>query len=344
VSAGWKYAETALDNVSRTFALNIRILGKNLRKPVLLAYLYMRIADTIEDNPDLSAGEKETLLSMFSNALNSGKKEAIEEFKKALPESWKNSKEYDIALSCNADLVIPLLSEFPETAQNAVKKAVAEMCGGMARFAKLQEKAGDGWFFLESERDFDSYCYYVAGLVGNMLTELFCGALKSFCEKKRKKLRELAVSFGLALQTVNIIKDVQDDSKRKVCFMPMEFCRKHGINSPQEFFSPNTAGESRNAVIGCMLAKAARHLREAKEYIKTLPRLEHRIRLFCLLPSLMAADNIRVIGDGSIVFEPGKRAKISRKSVAGIVRSSMFFGWSNRWIDRKFSKLSECRV
>ncbi|MDR2580535.1 MAG: squalene/phytoene synthase family protein [Fibromonadaceae bacterium] len=339
----WKYAEDALDKVSRTFALNIRVLGKNLRKPVLLAYLYMRIADTIEDDPELSAGEKTKLLKIFSNSLNQGGN-AAEEFQKALPKNWKESEKDDIALCRNASSVIPLLLEFPEQVRNAIKNAVAEMCEGMAAFSKMQSERHEGWFYIESENDLDRYCYYVAGLVGNMLTELFCINGKLLNEKKKKKLRSLAVSFGLALQIVNIIKDIQDDSSRRVCFVPMEYCRKHGINSVQELFSPQTPQESKNAVVGEMLAKAAKHLKEAKEYIKTLPRINYQIRLFCLWPSLMAADNLRVIGDGSIIFEPNKRAKISRKSVADIVRTSTFFGWSNCWIEKKFSKLSECRI
>ncbi|MDR0515929.1 MAG: phytoene/squalene synthase family protein [Fibromonadaceae bacterium] len=339
----WEYTEKMLDKVSRTFALNIRILGKKLRKPVLLAYLYMRIADTIEDDADLSAEEKATLLSKFSKALNLGG-EAIDEFKNALPENWKNSEKDDVALSCNAHIVIPLLSEQPEFVRNAIKKAVAKMCEGMTYFAKLQETKKGGWFYIESESDLDKYCYYVAGLVGNMITELFCASGRFFSEKKQEKLKELAVSFGLALQLVNIIKDIQDDSMRKVCFVPMEFCRRHGVSSAQELFSPQTPQENKNAIIGELLAKATQHLRDAKEYIKTLPRVNHRRRLFCLLPSLMAADNLHIIGNGSIIFEQGRRAKISRKSVASIVRSSILLGWSNKWVEYKFTKLAQCRI
>lgn len=319
----WKYAENALDNVSRTFALNIRVLGKNLRKSVLLAYLYMRIADTIEDNPNLSAEKKEALLSMFSKALNSGGK-AVEEFQKSLPESWKNSSEYDIALSYNAGAVISLLTEFPEATRNAIKNAVAEMCVGMAEFAKRQEKSESGWFCIESESELDEYCYYVAGLVGNMLTELF----------GHKELRDLSVSFGLALQLVNIIKDMHEDGLRKACFVPMEFCRLHGINSVQDFFSPEIPQSKKNLVMEELIKKAKKHLLDAKNYIKALPRHKHRIRLFCLWPSLMAAENLRVISEGG--------NKITRKAVKKIIRRTAIFGWSNFWIEREFSKFQLC--
>ncbi|MDR1812033.1 MAG: squalene/phytoene synthase family protein [Candidatus Fibromonas sp.] len=329
----WKYAEEELGKVSRTFALNIKVLEKNLRRPVLLAYLYMRIADTIEDDPDLPATEKAGLLKKFSQALNLGGN-STDIFVKSLPENWKNSEKADYALCCNAATVIPLLSEYPEQVASAVKTAVEEMCSGMAEFARRKEARTDGWFSIESESDLDRYCYFVAGLVGNMLTELFCHSAKCFKEKRQKKLRELAVSFGLALQLVNIIKDMREDSSRKVCFVPVEFCRRHGINSVQELFSPETPQERKNSVKGELIKKASRHLQDAKSYIKTLPRCKHRIRLFCLWPSLMAADNLRVIAEGGI--------KITRKTVKEIVRRSTVFGWSNSWVEREFSRFLPC--
>jgi len=339
----WKYAEDALDKVSRTFALNIRVLGKKLRKPILLAYLYMRMADTIEDDPSLPAKEKIHLLKKFSQALNLGGK-YINEFVNSLPQNWKDNEKADCALCYNAAIVLPLLSEYSEPVVKAVKNGVEEMCNGMAEFAERLEKRMDNWFTIECEADLDRYCYFVAGLVGNMLTELFCINGKNFNEKRQKKLRELSVSFGLALQLVNIIKDIQEDSLRKVCFIPMEFCRKHGIKSVHELFSPEFSQEKKNLVIGELIKKAKKHLLDAKNYIKNLPRFEYRMRLFCLWPSLMAADNLRVIGDGSIIFEKGRKAKITRKSVAKIIRRSIAFGWSNFWIEREFSIFPLCCV
>ena len=45
--AAWKYAEDTLQLVSRTFALNIQVLRGKLHRSILLAYLYLRIADTV---------------------------------------------------------------------------------------------------------------------------------------------------------------------------------------------------------------------------------------------------------------------------------------------------------
>ena len=47
-----------LPKVSRTFALNIRILPGELRRAVTTAYLLFRLADTIEDAPGVSPSEQ----------------------------------------------------------------------------------------------------------------------------------------------------------------------------------------------------------------------------------------------------------------------------------------------
>ena len=62
IKTAFQYADKMLLLVSRTFALNINRLSGNLRKSVLLAYLYLRIADTIEDEADLSKEDKLNLL------------------------------------------------------------------------------------------------------------------------------------------------------------------------------------------------------------------------------------------------------------------------------------------
>src|SRR5437667_7267848 len=49
-SADKSYCRAVLPRVSRTFAINIRLLGKDLREPVRIAYLLCRICDALEDS------------------------------------------------------------------------------------------------------------------------------------------------------------------------------------------------------------------------------------------------------------------------------------------------------
>jgi farnesyl-diphosphate farnesyltransferase len=57
-----RFAREILPPVSRTFALSIRVLPGTLGRAVMTAYLLCRIADTLEDEPRMSAPTKAALL------------------------------------------------------------------------------------------------------------------------------------------------------------------------------------------------------------------------------------------------------------------------------------------
>ena len=63
------------------------------------------------------------------------------------------------------------------------------------------------------------YCYVVAGIVGEMLTELFlldAEALAPFASRLRRRSR----FFGEALQLVNILKDANSDATEGRVYLP----------------------------------------------------------------------------------------------------------------------------
>ena len=151
--AAWKYAEDTLQLVSRTFALNIQVLRGKLHRSILLAYLYLRIADTVEDDPDMKATEKDRVLALFADVFKTGELETekIRTFVAALPQSWHGSDDPNKDLCVKSEVVVPLLKSLPETYRKPVCDVVIEMCGGMAKFALRQEAAlSAGWFTLEN--------------------------------------------------------------------------------------------------------------------------------------------------------------------------------------------------
>lgn len=82
------------------------------------------------------------------------------------------------------------------------------------------ERSGvDGLLELVDVTDLRDYCYVVAGIVGEMLTELFVlGAPR--LGPSAPFLRERAATFGEALQLVNILKDVAYDREEGRRFLP----------------------------------------------------------------------------------------------------------------------------
>ncbi|NIN34875.1 MAG: squalene/phytoene synthase family protein, partial [Gammaproteobacteria bacterium] len=53
--------------------------------------------------------------------------------------------------------------------RQALARCVRIMADGMIYYQELDVSHG-----LQTQKDMDRYCYYVAGVVGEMLTELFC--------------------------------------------------------------------------------------------------------------------------------------------------------------------------
>ena len=342
--AAWKYAEDILQLVSRTFALNIQVLRGKLHRSILLAYLYLRIADTVEDDPDMKAHEKDRVLALFADVFKTGKLETekIHAFVGALPESWRGSEDPNKDLCVKSEVVVTLLNSLPEDYKKPVCDVVIEMCGGMAKFALRQEAAlSAGWFTLSNVGELDEYCYYVAGIVGKLLTKLFAADTCLISKDRETELSKLDVSFGLALQVVNIVKDCVEDSGRHVCFIPEDICRRHGFNHPSELFAAGADPEKCGAVLAELVEKAWHHLDDAIAYTKLIPNIKMRTRLFCLWPLFMAAENLSLIGNGMSVFTSDKKVKITRDTVKRIVKETSLHFYSDKWIDNAYGKIKE---
>ncbi|MDR1760333.1 MAG: squalene/phytoene synthase family protein [Fibrobacter sp.] len=336
------YADKMLLLVSRTFALNINVLSGDLKKAVLLAYLYLRIADTVEDDPVLPALQKEALLGLFAGVFKDGgyHETALRDFLNALPESWRTSADPNYELCVNTETVVSLLPLLPLKYVRPVSNVVQEMCGGMAKYALKQEaRLAKGWFTLETVAELDDYCYYVAGIVGKLLTELFIVSAPAISEERAAAMRKLDVSFGLSLQVTNIIKDIHEDASRKVCFVPEALCREFGIPHSPDLFSPGVPIEKKGKVMDALIQKAWGHLKDALDYTLRIPRRYARIRLFCLWPLFMAAENLRVIGKGENLFLSEQKLKISRVAVKKIIRKTMLHFYSDSWLRREFLRM-----
>ncbi|MDT8397461.1 MAG: phytoene/squalene synthase family protein [Pseudomonadales bacterium] len=313
------YQDYILQGVSRTFALTIPQLPVALREVVGNAYLLCRLADTIEDDPALPAGDKkafsERLIGLIdgrddSAAFAAGLASVL------VPETPVAEQD----LVQNTARVIRLTHTFSENQRAAISRCVATMTAGMAHYQANPPHAG-----LEDMRKLDDYCYHVAGVVGEMLTELFC----DYCEAMRARrdvLMPLAVSFGQGLQMTNILKDIWDDRSRSICWLPRSLFKRHGLElSELETIHGSPAfAEGLNELLGVTHA----HLRNALDYTLMIPATEKGIRHFCLWCIGMAMLSIRKIHHNP-GFSAGAEVKISRRAVYTVIALCNLCGASN---------------
>ena len=288
------FCREMLPKVSRTFALCIRLLPPGLDHAVLVAYLLCRIADTIEDAVPLHASSKRRLLNHLSQCLD-GDGDAG-----PLRAAFAAPSTDDERLACEADRVLREFRRLSAPQQAAIRPWVKEMCSGMAEFAHGGESGQ--LEALSSVDELDRYCYYVAGTVGHLLTELFWLHHGRGGPERRAKFDHLATSFGLGLQLTNIIKDIADDRRRGRSYVPRQL---------QEA----THRDESHQVMDLLIAKAGRHLRDALDYCIELPRSQYRIRLFCLTSLYFAVRTLHRAKQDPRLLDPDHKVKITRAEV-----------------------------
>src|SRR5258708_4526592 len=197
-----------LEATSRTFALCIPLLPEPTRFQVTIAYLLFRIADTFEDASDWPVNDRIAALDDFCELLRN----PDPAFALRLAADWHSKRPSSHAgyLELMADVpqvVDAFLSLSPEAIE-VVRIHVIRSAEGMSKYVAM---TADGTLQLADRQDFREYCYTVAGIVGEMLTELFLLSSPKLASSA-SMLRQRSALFGEGLQLVNILKDVDQDA------------------------------------------------------------------------------------------------------------------------------------
>jgi farnesyl-diphosphate farnesyltransferase len=276
-----------LERTSRTFALTIPLLPDPTRRAVMLAYLLFRIADTFEDATAWTAEERLAALADFARMLDGDEGVSPREVAARWVASPPVSHEGYVDLLARTPEVLDAFGALDAPSREVVHAHVLRTIRGMSGFV---QRTGARPLQLRDMRDLRDYCYAVAGIVGEMLTELYVLHHPEVAPAA-PRLRARAAEFGEGLQLTNILKDSRTDATEGRRFLPADL--------------------PRDAVFDL----ARRDLDRAEEYVDALhaagaPR---GLLAFNALPQLLARATLdRVSRDG-----PG--AKLSRTEVFEIV-------------------------
>jgi len=307
-----QYQHAILPDVSRTFALTIPQLPERLRVVVGNAYLLCRIADTIEDSPALTIEQKLSFSQAFAEIVEGT--QAVGDFGDALADGLAHgSPEAERDLVRNTERVIRITHSFSDAERVALSRCVRIMTSGMEEFQEGQFTDG-----LRDVPQLDAYCYHVAGVVGEMLCDLFC-AHSPETAKNRDKLAALAVSFGQGLQMTNILKDIWDDKARNVVWLPRSVFDAHGFDLRALGVKENDPAFRAGLIE--LIGIARGHLENALQYTLLIPKSEPGIRRFCLWALGMAVLTLRRIY-ANPYFASGNEVKISRRAVRIVIAAS----------------------
>ena len=314
----WDFCTTSLRQVSRTFSRPIEVLPGDLRKAVTCGYLLCRIVDAVEDNEAFTIGERDERYRKFHDVLQNAADAT------AFEQSWlgvEGSPPQEIELCSQVHRVMVVLDSVPVEMRDAVLRWVTEMARGMQIYSHRSADR-DGIIAPSTSDDLQRYCYFVAGTVGQMLTELFISEMGLEADSAgARRLADHAEAFGTGLQLVNILKDITDDLHRGWSFVPRSLCRAQGLRH-QELTDPSRRPAAHRAVIPLFDLTRA-NLDRALNYALAVP-VEHReIRLFCLLPLWLAVKTVSLAYGNDAMFVTGEEVKVSRAEVEDVITRCM---------------------
>jgi len=324
------FQQQILPLVSRTFALTIPQLPADLARVVANAYLLCRIADTIEDDPSLSSDSKSRAHDRFLAALE-GDGEAIAFGPDVSSALSQRTLPAERRLLERVDRVVAVTHGLRPVQRDALVNCVRTMCRGMGEYQRNASRAG-----LADVAALDGYCYYVAGVVGEMLTQLFIGHCPAV-EPQRDHLMSLAPSFGEGLQLTNILKDLWDDRARGACWMPRDLFARHGIEVERLEAARGTPAFE--AALEELVALAHGHLRNALEYTLLIPHSEVGVRRFCLWAIGMAVLTLKRVHRNP-AYTSGADVKIPRSRVRMVVTATNAVAGSDRLLRGLFAVLA----
>nr|XP_020633792.1 squalene synthase [Pogona vitticeps] len=243
---------------------------------VCIFYLVLRALDTVEDDMTINLETKVPILHNFHSYLyqpdwrfmesNEKDKQVLEDFPTISLEFRNLAKVY----------------------QDVIADVCHKMGVGMVEF--LEKK-------VDSEKDWDKYCHYVAGLVGIGLSRLFSASQLEDAIVGQDTA--LANSMGLFLQKTNIIRDYLEDQLEGREFWPSEVWNKY-VKKMSDLAKP----ENIDKAVQCMNELITNALHHVPDVLTYLSRLKNQsVFNFCAIPQVMAIATLATCYNNQQVFK-----------------------------------------
>lgn len=281
-----EYCFHILKKVSRSFAVVIQQLTDELRTPICVFYLVLRALDTVEDDMTITDDrKKKELLRTFHTRLTNANVDTCT----AGIDGYGDTDDYR-DLVRNFDKVVRVLHTIPKNMQTVVVNTTRDMGKGMASFV--------GNTSITTKAQYDKYCYYVAGLVGIGLSNMFACGTGEGSHMKTKRMHGLSIHMGLFLQKTNIIRDYLEDVNEGRPWWPSEVWKQYA-NSITVL--KESAHES-NAVscLNELICDALQHAPHCLTYLEKLN--DPTVLKFCAVPQVMAIATLHEMLNNANVF------------------------------------------
>jgi farnesyl-diphosphate farnesyltransferase len=314
--ADLQWCHESVQGVSRTFALTVDVLEEPMSSYICLGYLVCRIADTVEDASHIPPAEQAELLRTYDAVLDPDDDTEADAFVTAVEPYLPADEEMtdDWAVVRDSARVIGTFRGLPADVQRAVVPPARELVRGMAEF--VERYGDDGGLRIQTRGELEEYCYYAAGTVGNLITNLV--TRHDVATDRRRRLYDTAEEFGLLLQLVNISKDVYDDyTAEDNVYLPAEWLADEGV--PQEGVLDDEHQSGAASVVRRTAEFAGSFLDDAQTYLEAVPLRDGNTLAAWAIPFLLAVGTLRELFARPEDALSSTGVKISRQEVLAVV-------------------------
>ncbi|MGQ4555966.1 squalene/phytoene synthase family protein [Halobellus sp. GM3] len=314
--ADLQWCHESVQGVSRTFALTVDVLEEPMSSYICLGYLVCRIADTVEDASHIPPADQTNLLRTYDAVLDPEDETSADTFAREVDPFLPDDEEMtdDWAVVRDSPRVLRTFQSLPSDVQRAIVPPARELVQGMAEFVERYED--DGGLRIQTRHELEEYCYYAAGTVGNLITNLV--TRHDVSADRRRRLYDTAEEFGLLLQLVNISKDVYDDyTAEDNVYLPAEWLRDAGV--PQEGVVDERHEERAASVVRRTAEYAGSFLDDAQTYLEAIPLRDGNTLEAWAIPFLLAVGTLRELLARPEDALSSTGVKISRREVLAVV-------------------------
>jgi phytoene/squalene synthetase len=218
----------------------------------------MRVLDTVEDAPFTDKPLQQRQFERWRAFLRVMPSRAeVDAFVAAFPDRIDDGER---ALVADTFALLADAHQLAAPVRRVMFRAVDRMAMGMAAYTRRPSP-----LHLADAEDVTRYCCFVAGLVGEMLTDLW-----RLGHDEPVPAMKLAYHFGVFLQKVNILKDQREDE------------------AAGRFLVPDRRA---------LLASLRVHADNALAYLQGLSRNDRGFRVFCAWCLMLAATTLAQLDD-----------------------------------------------
>lgn len=303
------YLDQQMKKVSRSFALVVSCLEEPLRGYLATAYLLCRVLDNIEDCKQPSEWQA-SRFAEFSAMLDEPRI-ADETLTRWYQLAWPGltADEQRLMGPGGGYLLWQTYEQFPDLVRSSIRRWILVMLRGMRWITNSDQspqlRQYHGLQMLAEEEDYDQYCYFVAGTVGHLATELAIYHY-GFKDNVAEELLATCEACGRGLQKTNIVKDFVKDLQRGISYLPDRWLREVDYQPLSLAGAPSPWSHK-------VIANVLSELRDATEYVLALPSAAAGYRMASLMCLLPAYETLLLVAQNHTrMFTVNHQFKISR--------------------------------